>query len=103
MSYLNSFVIVFIDDTLIYSCNKNDDEHHLRIALQTLKKRQLYAKSFQCEFRPSFGTFFGNVMTKDDIMVDSKKFEVVRDWAKPTSLIEIQIFFWVWLVTTDDL
>ena len=48
--YLDSFVIVFIDDILIYSKNKAEHEEHLRITLQTLKEHQLYAKLLKCEF-----------------------------------------------------
>ena len=48
--YLDWFVVVFVDDILIYSKSEEDHEHHLRVVLQTLKKHQLYAKFSKCEF-----------------------------------------------------
>ncbi|XP_015075341.1 uncharacterized protein LOC107019330 [Solanum pennellii] len=90
--YLDSFVIVFLDDILIYSRTKEEHEHHLRIVLGILKEK-LYAKFSKCEFWLSLVAFLGHVVSKEGIMVDPKKIEAVRDWVRPASVTEIQSFF----------
>ena len=90
--YLDSFVIVFIDDILIYSRTKEEHEHHLRIVLGILKEKKLYAKFSKCEFWLSSVTFLGHVVSKEGIMVDPKKIEAVREWVRPASVTEIQSF-----------
>ena len=71
------FVIYFIDDILIYSRNEEDHASHLRILLQTLKEKQLYAKFSKCEFRIKSVAFLGNIVFGDRIKVDIVKIEVV--------------------------
>ena len=90
--YLDSFVIVFIDDILIYSRTKEEHEHHLRIVLGILKEKKLYAKFSKCEFWLSSVAFLGHVVSKEGITVDPKKIEAVRDWVRPTSVTEIRSF-----------
>ena len=90
--YLDSFVIVFIDDILIYSRTKEEHEHHLRIVLGILKEKKLYAKFSKCEVWLSSVVFLGHVVSKEDIMVDPKKIEAVRDWVRLASITEIQSF-----------
>ena len=77
--YLDSVVIVFIDDILIYSRTKEEHEHHLRIVLRIIKEKKLYAKFSKCEFWLSSVAFLGHIMSKEGIMVDPKKIEEVRD------------------------
>ena len=77
--YLDSFVIIFIDDILIYSRTKKEYEHHLRFVLGILKDKKLYAKFSKCEFWLSSVAFLGHVVSKDGIIVDPKKIEAVRD------------------------
>ena len=100
--YLDSFVIVFIDDILIYSRSKEEHEHHLRIVLGILKEKKLYAKFSKCEFWLSSVAFLGHVVSKEGIMVDSKKIEAVRDWVRPTLVTEIRSF-WALQVIIDGL
>ncbi len=69
--YLDMFVIVFIDDILIYSRNEEDHASHLRIVLQTLKDKELYAKFSKCEFWLSSVAFLGHIISDSDIMVDT--------------------------------
>ena len=88
--YLDSFVIVFIDDILIYSRTKKEHEHHLRIVLGILKEKKLYAKFSKCEFWLSSVAFLGHVVSKEGIMMDPNKIEAVRDWVRPTSVTMIQ-------------
>ena len=75
--YLDKFVIVFIDDILVYSRNKEEHEQHLRIILQTLRKKQLYAKLSKWEFQIDEFVFLGHVISGWGVEVDLKKIEVV--------------------------
>ncbi|KAL5553429.1 hypothetical protein UlMin_040830 [Ulmus minor] len=90
--YLDKFVIVFIDDILIYSKSQKEHEQHLRVVLQTLKQHQLYAKFSKCEFWLSSVQFLGHVVSKDGISVDASKIEAVSKWPAPTNVTEIRSF-----------
>ncbi|XP_059277835.1 uncharacterized protein LOC132032025 [Lycium ferocissimum] len=89
---LDSFVIVFIDDILVYSKNREEHEHYLRIVIGLLREKELFAKFSKCEFWLNSVAFLGHVMSKEGIMVDPKKIEAVRDWARLTTVIEIRSF-----------
>ncbi|WRX30253.1 Reverse transcriptase domain - like 10 [Theobroma cacao] len=90
--YLDKFVIVFIDDILIYS--RDNDEHaaHLRIVLQTLRERQLYAKFSKCEFWLQEVVFLGHVVSRTGIYVDPKKVEAILQWEQPKTVTKIRSF-----------
>ncbi|GJW95556.1 putative reverse transcriptase domain-containing protein [Tanacetum coccineum] len=90
--YLDKFVIVFIDDTLSYSCNKEEHADHLRIILELLKKEKLYAKFSKCDFWISIVQFLGHVIDSQGIHVDPTKIEAVKNWASPTTPTEIRQF-----------
>jgi hypothetical protein len=92
MPYLDKFVIVFIDDILIYSKNKEDHAKHLRIALQVLREHQLYAKFSKCEFWLDQVEFLGHVISKEGIAVNPSKVQAVLDWQVPTNVKEIRGF-----------
>ena len=77
--YLDQFIIVFIDDILIYSKSKEEHKEHLRIALETLKNHKLYAKFSKCEFWLDEVKFLGHVVSKEGISVDSAKIDAVSD------------------------
>ncbi|KAH0757160.1 hypothetical protein KY290_020653 [Solanum tuberosum] len=91
-SYLDLFVIVFIDDILVYSRSRSEHEQHLRIVLQTLRDQRLYAKFSKCEFWLESVAFLGHVVSKEGIRVDPTKIEAIRDWHRPTSVTEIRSF-----------
>ena len=91
-SYLDQFVVVFIDDILVYSRSGEEHERHLSIVLQTLRDKQLYAKLKKCEFWLDKVSFLGHVVTKDDILVNLGKVDIVANWRRPSIVTEIQSF-----------
>ncbi|GJV07230.1 hypothetical protein Tco_1344886, partial [Tanacetum coccineum] len=90
--YLDKFVIVFIDDILIYSHNEKEHEEHLKTILELLKKEELYAKFSKCEFWINTVKFLGHVIDSSGIHVDPAKIEAVKNWASPTTPSEIRQF-----------
>ncbi|GJZ43668.1 putative reverse transcriptase domain-containing protein [Tanacetum coccineum] len=90
--YLDKFVIVFIDDILIYSKNKQEHEEHLKLILEFLKKEELYAKFSKCEFWIPKVRFLGHVIDSEGIYVDPAKNESIKDWTSPKSPTEIRQF-----------
>ena len=90
--YLNLFVIVFIDDILIYSKSRKEHEEHLRIVLEVLRGKRLYAKFSKCEFWLDLVSFLGHVVSKDGVMVDPQNIEAVKSWTKLTNVLEVRSF-----------
>ncbi|GJX81989.1 putative reverse transcriptase domain-containing protein [Tanacetum coccineum] len=90
--YLDRFVIVFIDDILIYSKSRKEHEGHLKLILKLLKKEELYAKFSKCEFWLSKVQFLGHVIDSEGIHVDPAKIEAIKDWASPKTPTEIRQF-----------
>ncbi|KAL4351688.1 hypothetical protein GQ457_06G013250 [Hibiscus cannabinus] len=87
--YLDKFVVVFIDEIMIYSRNKDEHVEHLRIVLQTLRDRQLFAKFSKCEFWLSEVAFLGHIISANGIMVDPKKVQTIMDWRPPRNVSEL--------------
>ena len=83
--YLDKFVVVFIDDILIYSKSHVEHGEHLRT-------HQLYAKLSKCEFWINSVSFLGHVISKEGVQVDPKKVETVSIWPRPTNVTEIRSF-----------
>ncbi|GKF75602.1 putative reverse transcriptase domain-containing protein, partial [Tanacetum coccineum] len=83
--YLDKFVIVFINDILIYSRNKEDHVNHLRTILELLKKEKLYAKFSKCDFWIHIMQFLGYLIDSQGLHVDPAKIEAVKNWASPTT------------------
>ncbi|GKB81406.1 putative reverse transcriptase domain-containing protein [Tanacetum coccineum] len=90
--YLDKFIIVFIDDIMIYSKNKQEHEEHLKLILELLKKEELYAKFSKCEFWIPKVHFLGHVIDSQGIHVDPVKIESIKYWASPKSQTEIHHF-----------
>jgi hypothetical protein len=92
MEYLDRFVVVFIEDILIYSKNDSDHEEHLRMVLQKLRDNQLYAKYSKCEFWIDEVPFLGHIISNGGIPVDPAKVREIVTWKIPSTVTEIRSF-----------
>jgi hypothetical protein len=89
MPELDKFVVVFIDDILIYSRTEAEHAEHLHLVLQRLRDHRLYAKFSKCEFWLSSVKFLGDTISSEGIAIDPSKVQEVMDWKPPTSVHEI--------------
>jgi hypothetical protein len=90
MEYLGMFVVVFIDDILVYSRSEEEHEYHLHLVLQKLRDLKLYAKLSKCEFSLKQVAFLGHIISEGGIFVDPSKVHDVLSWNAPTSVSDIQ-------------
>ena len=90
--FLDKFVVVFIDDILIYSRTREEHAKHLRTVLNILREKQLYAKLSKCDFWMSEIQFLGHVISAQGISVDPSKVEVVLQSERPKTVTEIRSF-----------
>ena len=90
--YLDQFVVVFVDEILIYSQSEREHEDHLRVVLQLLRDHQLYAKFSKCEFWLIEVRFLGQIVSTSGVSVDLEKVEAVMSWERPKSVFEIHSF-----------
>jgi hypothetical protein len=91
-AYLDLFVVVFIDDILIYSKSEEEHAEHLRVVLQVLKENKLYAKLSKCEFWLYEVSFLGHIISGNGIAVDPSKVDAVSHWETPKSVTEVRSF-----------
>jgi hypothetical protein len=92
MEYLDKFVVVFIDDILVYSETEEEHKKHLRLVLEKLRANHLYAKFSKCEFWLTEVAFLGHVISIRGVSVDSGKVKDVLNWKPPTEVSEIHSF-----------
>jgi hypothetical protein len=86
MPELDKFVVVFIDDILVYSKNEAEHTKHLHTVLQRLRDHQLYAKLSKCEFWLREINFLGHTISQDGVSVDLEKVQEVMNWKPPTTV-----------------
>ena len=90
--YLDQFVVVFIDDILVYSKDAQEHEHHLRIVLQILREKQLFSKLNKWDFWLKEVSFLGHIVSAEGIRVDPVKIEAVMNWKPPQNVTEVRSF-----------
>ena len=90
--YLDQFVVVFIDDILVYSKDVHEHEQHLRIVLQILREKQLFAKLRKCDFWLKEVSFIGHIVFAEGIRVNPAKIEAVVSWKLPRNVTEVRSF-----------
>ncbi|XP_052723852.1 uncharacterized protein LOC128193787 [Vigna angularis] len=90
--YLDKFVVVFIDDILVYSKSYEEHEDHLRTVLGILREKELYAKFSKCEFLMKEVQFLGHIVSAGGISVDPAKVRAVLEWESPRSVTEVRSF-----------
>ncbi|KAL4017223.1 hypothetical protein IC575_024901 [Cucumis melo] len=90
--FLDTFVIVFIDDILIYSKTEAEHEEHLHQVLETLRANKLYAKFSKCEFWLKKVSFLGHVVSSEGVSVDPANIEAITSWPRPSTVSEIRSF-----------
>ena len=87
--YLDKFVVVFIDDVLIYSKTKEEHDEHLHIILQVLREHKLYTKFSKCEFFKNKIQYLGHVISKEGISVDPDKIRAIMEWHVPKDVLNV--------------
>jgi hypothetical protein len=92
MDYLDKFIVVYLDDILIYSKNEEEHAEHLRLVLEKLREHQLYAKFSKCEFWLSEVTYLGHVISKNGIVVNPKRVQAILDWTPPKNVKQVRSF-----------
>ncbi|WVZ52224.1 hypothetical protein U9M48_003306, partial [Paspalum notatum var. saurae] len=92
MNELDKFVVVFIDDILIYSKNEKEHEEHLRIVLTRLREHKLYVKFRQCAFWLNEVSFLGHILSEKGVAVDPSNVKDVLNWKQPKTVIEMRSF-----------
>ena len=90
--YLDKFMIVFFDYILVYSWSNEEHEEHLRLTLQKLKEKQLYANFKKCKFWLEKVAFLGHIVSNKGISVDPTKIEAISNWSRPNNASEIRSF-----------
>jgi len=90
--YLDKFVIIYLDDILIYSKTKEEHLQHLKTVLKVLQDNKLYVKLKKCELIKQYVEYLGHFISADGISVDQRKITVIKDWPKPTNISELRSF-----------
>ena len=84
--------MLFIDEILVYSKDREDHDTHLRVMLETLRKKQLYTKLRKCEFWLGEVSFLRHIVSEEGIRVDPKKIQVIIEWKPPRNVMEVRSF-----------
>ena len=86
------FVVVYLDDILVFSRNDEEHQEHLRLVCERLREHQLYLKKSKCELFKREVTFLGHVVSEEGVKVDPKKTAVVREWPVPKDVPQLRSF-----------
>ena len=90
--YLDKFVVVFIDDILIYSKTKGEHDEHVKIILQVLREHQLYAKFNKCDFHKDKIQYWGHIVSEGGISMDPDKIKAIIHWPVPKDVTDVWSF-----------
>jgi hypothetical protein len=90
--YMDKFILMLIDDILIYEKNEDEHEHHLRIVLQTLREHELYVKLSKCEFYQQRIQYLGHVISEEGIALDLYKIKSIMEWTVPKDIHDVRAF-----------
>ena len=90
--FLDKFVLVFIDDIIVYSKNGVEHEGHIRKVLETVKKHQLYTKLSKCDFYKKEVQYLGHVISEKGIAIDPAKIKAILEWPAPKDVHDIRYF-----------
>ena len=90
--YLNKFVLVFLDDILIYSKNEEEHAEHLRLTLQFLREHKLYAKLSKCDFYKDIIHYLGNNISEEGTSMHPEKIEAIMNWPTPRNVTDVRSF-----------
>ena len=90
--YLDQFVVVFIDDILVYSKDVQEHEQHLKIVLHILREKKLFAKLSKCDFWLKEVSFLGYIVFAEGIKVDLAKIEAIVNWKLPRNVTKVRSF-----------
>src|SRR5271168_2955256 len=90
--YLDDFVIVYLDDILIYSKTKEEHLQHVHLVLETLRKHQLYAKANKYKLVRQKVEYMGHYISKEGITINSRKITTIKDWPALTNVSEVRSF-----------
>ena len=90
--YLDNFVIVFLDEILVYSNSEEEHENNLRMVLQVLREHQMYAKLRKCLFYQNIIHYLGHIISEEGIVVDPEKIEAIKGWKTPKNVTKFTFF-----------
>jgi hypothetical protein len=90
--YLDHFVVIYLDDILVFSSNIKEHTRHVRLVLAKLREHGLYAKSEKCEFDRTCVEFLGYVISTQGITMDTQKVKTIQEWVVPTRVRDVQSF-----------
>jgi hypothetical protein len=90
--FLDIFVLVYLDDILIYSKSMDEQVEHLKSVLAALREHKFYCKRSKCQFRSEHVEYLGHLLTPQGIMVDPRKVAAIRDWPDPTNVSQLRGF-----------